>query len=118
MILSSVELGEAKTDYLKAKSLEHIAGEHLAREQALYEKKIAPMKDLLDAQAQHATALAQFEAAREKLRVLIPANEISSLKWSGNGRPLAEFTLSSPIEGTLVVRNLTIGAMVDAMTIR
>ena len=66
------------------------------------------MKDLLDAQAQHATALAQFEAAREKLRVLIPANEISSLKWSGNGRPLAEFTLSSPIEGRLVVRNLTI----------
>lgn len=113
VILSSVELGEAKTDYLKAKSLERIAGAHLAREQGLYQKKIAPMKDLLEAQAQHDTALAQFEAAREKLRVLIPEPEIASLKWSGNGRPLAEFALTSPIDGTLVKRDLTIGEMLD-----
>lgn len=113
VVLGSVELGEAKTDYLKAKSLEHITGQNLAREQNLYQKKISPLKDLLDAQAQHDIALAQFESVREKLRLLIPAKEISSLKWSGNGRPLGEFTLSSPLDGTLVTRNLTIGAMVN-----
>lgn len=113
VVLSSVELGEAKTDYLKAKSLEHITSEDLAREQTLYQKKISPLKDLLDAQAQHDIALAQYQAVREKLRLLISAEEISSLKWSGNGSPLGEFTLRSPIDGTLVTRNLTIGAMVN-----
>jgi cobalt-zinc-cadmium efflux system membrane fusion protein len=47
LLMSSVELGQAKTAYLRARSLESITNQHLQREQGLYEKKIAPMKDLL-----------------------------------------------------------------------
>lgn len=46
-IMSSVELGQAKTEYLKARSLEDITNQHLRREQELDAKKITPMKDLL-----------------------------------------------------------------------
>ena len=112
-ILSSVELGQAKTEYLKARSLETIRRQHLARETSLYERKIAPMKDLLEARAQHDTALAEYEAAREKLRLLIPRSQINDLQWSGNGHPLSEFSLVAPIGGTVVKRNLAIGAMID-----
>jgi cobalt-zinc-cadmium efflux system membrane fusion protein len=112
-ILSSVELGQTKTEYLKARSLESITKQHLKREQELYIKKIAPMKDLLDARAQYDTALAQYKAARETLRLLIPAKDLGTLDWSENGHPISEFPLTSPIAGTLVRRDLTIGAMVD-----
>lgn len=40
VVLNSVDLGKAKTDYLKARSLENIAAQHLKREQQLYEQKI------------------------------------------------------------------------------
>jgi cobalt-zinc-cadmium efflux system membrane fusion protein len=111
-ILSSVELGEAKTDYLRARSLEAITAQQLKREQELYAKKITPMKDLLQARAQHDTALAEYQASREKLRLITPA-ALSTVQWSDNGHPLSEFPLVSPIAGTLVRRDLRIGGMVD-----
>jgi cobalt-zinc-cadmium efflux system membrane fusion protein len=112
-IMSSVELGQAKTDHLKARSLESITNQHLRREQDLYAKKITPMKDLLEAHAQHDAALAEYKAAGEKLRLLIPVSQIRKLDWSDNGQPLSEFPLTSPIAGTLVKRDLSIGAMID-----
>jgi membrane fusion protein, heavy metal efflux system len=113
VIMSSIQLGEAKTEYLKARSLERITSQRLQREQDLYSKKISPLKDLLEARVQQDSALAEYETAREKLRLLIPASQINELRWSGNGRPLSEFPLSSPISGTLVKRDLAIGANVD-----
>src|SRR5438876_2342450 len=71
------------------------------------------MKDVLEARAQHDTALAQYKAARETLRLLIPASEINQLRWSDNGQPLSEFPLASPIAGTLVKRDLSIGTMIN-----
>jgi cobalt-zinc-cadmium efflux system membrane fusion protein len=112
-ILSSVELGEAKTEYLKARSLEAISGQRLKREQELYAKKITPMKDLLDARAQHDAALAEYQASREKLRLLITPADLSTVQWTANGHPLSEFPLVSPIAGTLVKRDLKIGQLVD-----
>jgi cobalt-zinc-cadmium efflux system membrane fusion protein len=113
VIMSSVELGEAKTGYLKARSLENITSQQLRREQELYAKKISSLKSLLEARAQHDSALAEYKAAREKLRLLIPASQISELKWSGNGQPLSEFPLTAPIAGMLVKRDLSIGSMID-----
>ena len=112
-ILSSVEMGQAKAEYLKTRSLEAIAEQNLKREQDLYAKKIAPMKDLLAARAARDTALAQLKTARETLRLLIPAEDLNRLDWSETGPVLSEFPLVSPIDGTLVKRNLTIGAMID-----
>ena len=63
-IMSSVELGQAKTEYLKARSLESITDQRLRREGTLYAKKITPMKDLLEARAQHDAALAEYKAVR------------------------------------------------------
>ena len=112
-LLSSVELGEAKTQYLKTRSLERIAAQNLRREEELYAKKITPMKDLLAARADHDTALAEYKAARETLSLLIAPDELKHLEWSHNSRPLSEFSLTSPIAGTLVRRNLTLGQAVD-----
>ncbi|HTR62825.1 MAG TPA: efflux RND transporter periplasmic adaptor subunit [Candidatus Binataceae bacterium] len=113
VILSSEELGQAKAEYLKTRSLLAISEENLRREQELFGKKIAPMKDVLEARAVHDTALAQFKSSRENLRLLIPARELDSLGWTEKGGALSEFPLASPIAGTLVKRQLAIGTMID-----
>jgi cobalt-zinc-cadmium efflux system membrane fusion protein len=114
VVLSSIELGKAKTDYLKAKSLESIAAQHLEREQKLYDDKIASKKDVLNARADYDTALAEFQAARELLRSLIPEADIDRIGWSNKqSLPLSEFTLISPIAGTVVKRDLTPGAIIQ-----
>ena len=113
ILLSSEELGQAKTEYLKTRSLMAISEQNLQREQDLYDRKIASMKDVLEARAAHDTAMAQFKSSRENLRLLIPAKELDSLGWTENSHPLSEFPLASPIAGTLVKRDVTIGTMID-----
>jgi cobalt-zinc-cadmium efflux system membrane fusion protein len=112
-ILSSVELGQAKTEYLKSRSLSEIARQHLAREDSLYQRKVASMKDVLEARAAFDTARAQYQAARETLSLLIPPAELARVNWSGAGHSLSDFALTSPIAGTLVKRDLIVGQMVN-----
>ncbi|MGO9059714.1 MAG: efflux RND transporter periplasmic adaptor subunit [Candidatus Binataceae bacterium] len=112
-ILSSIELGQAKTEYLKSRALNEIARQHLDREDSLHQRKIASMKDVLEARAAYDTALAQYQAARETLSLLIPPAEIARVAWS-NGHSVSEFALTSPIAGTLVKRDLIVGQIVNA----
>ena len=122
VVLSSIEMGKAKTDYLKAKSLESIAGQHLAREQKLYADKIASQKEVLNARAEYDSALAELQASREFLRSLMGDADIEKITWSNaQSRPLSEFTLISPIAGTVVKRDLTPGSIIhddaDVLTV-
>ncbi|MDO8431428.1 MAG: efflux RND transporter periplasmic adaptor subunit [Candidatus Binatus sp.] len=112
-VLSSIELGQAKAEYLKSRVLEQIAGQHLAREERLFKDKIASAKDVLEARANHEIALAQYKSTREALRLLISPKELAGLAWPENGPPLSDFTLTAPIAGTVTKRNLTIGAFVS-----
>lgn len=113
-VLSSIQLGEAKTNYIKARSLQHIAKQHLDREEALYAKKISAQKDVLQARADYDTARAQYQAARETLKLLIPLEQLGRLDWNASGPPLSEFSLASPIDGTVTKREITVGSMVDS----
>jgi membrane fusion protein, heavy metal efflux system len=114
VVLNSIQLGEAKTNYIKAKSLQDIAKQHLDREEGLYAKKITAQKDVLQARADYDTARAQYQAARETLRLLIPPDQVGRLDWNASGPPLSEFSLASPIDGIVVKRDLTVGSMVDS----
>lgn len=111
-ILSSIEMGEAKAEYLKTRSLEAIAAQNLKREKDLYAKQISSLKDLLAARAAHDTAQAQYEAARDKLTLLIPSDQLARVKWSHKTGSLSDFPLTSPIQGTLVRRDLIVGEAV------
>jgi cobalt-zinc-cadmium efflux system membrane fusion protein len=114
VVLNSIQLGEAKTNYIKARSLQDIAKQHLDREEGLYAKKITAQKEVLQARADYDTARAQYQAARETLRLLIPPDQVGRLDWNASGPPLSEFSLASPIDGIVVKRDLTVGSMVDS----
>lgn len=113
-ILSSIQLGEAKTNFIKARALQQIAKQHVDREEGLYARKIAAQKDVLQARADYETARAQYQAARETLKLLTPGEQLGRLDWNASGPPLSDFSLSSPIEGTVVKRDITVGSMVDS----
>jgi cobalt-zinc-cadmium efflux system membrane fusion protein len=112
-ILSSIELGQAKAEYLKARSVSDIAHQHLVREESLYQRKVASMKDALEARAAYDTAFAQYQAAREALSLLIPPGDVARVGWSAAGHSLSDFALTSPIAGTLIKRDLIVGQMVS-----
>jgi cobalt-zinc-cadmium efflux system membrane fusion protein len=113
-VLSSIELGKAKTDYLKAQSLESIAAQHLDRENRLYQDKISSKKEVLNARANYDTALAELKASREFLRSLIGEADIGRIGWSDNqAQPLSEFDLVAPFAGIVVKRDLTQGAVIQ-----
>lgn len=116
-ILSSIELGQAKTEFLKARALQAIARQNLDREQDLYDKKISPLKDVLQARADYDTRMAAYRAARETLSLLVPTENPDRVSWSDRPGALSEFPLTSPIAGTVVRRNLTVGEAVDSTKI-
>lgn len=113
-LMSSAELGAAKANYLKNRSLEAIAAQHRSREERLFRDKIAPERDVLDARANYDTAFAELRSAREALLLLIPSAEVGRLDWSKGDRTLSEFPLTTPIAGTLVKRDLAVGQVVTA----
>lgn len=133
--LESSDIDEAKADYLRALAeLENarrvsesdikLAQSTYDRTKLLYEKTIAPKKDLLSAErdlevaksnAQNSLASLQagLQTARRRLLILgLSAESIDAFTQSPDLG--ATFTLISPIDGMVVERNATIGATVAA----
>ncbi|MDZ7779586.1 MAG: efflux RND transporter periplasmic adaptor subunit [Gemmatimonadota bacterium] len=68
-ILSSVELGRAKSGFLTARARFHTAETTYRREQTLYEREISSEAELLEAEARFREGRAELNAAREALRL-------------------------------------------------
>ena len=132
--LESPDIDEAEADYLKAladaesarrtsEAEVKLAQASYDRTKQLYEKTITAGKnlqaaehDLEVAKASAAGSLASTRAAltAARRRLLILGMSESDVDALANQRDLAAvFSLKSPIEGTVVERNATIGATVD-----
>ncbi len=112
-VLSSVELGRAKSQYLTAQARLKTHRREYEREQALRADSISSEADLLEAQAKFEQAQAEFQAAKEKLRLyglstddVAPAGEREV--------PLSHFRITSPVTGTLQRRDVEVGQTVQA----
>ena len=110
-ILSSVELGRARSAYQTA--LARLATERRTyeREQQLRADSISSEADLLEAQAQFEEAQAELGAAREALRLYgLSDEEIESQE--SHGEPLSHFHVRSPISGVVQEREASPGETV------
>ena len=113
-VLNSRELAGAKSEYLTA--LRHIEFTRvtLEREEALWKKKISAERDYLEAKRAFDEAEFSQQLAGQKLRVLgVAAASLANLAKEPAER-LARYEIRSPIEGTVVERNVTIGEAVTA----
>lgn len=113
-LMSSVELGKAKAEYIRLKARLKSEQARYKREQSLYDQEISSEAELLEAEAAFEEAKAELNATAEALRLygLSDAN-IQNVE-TGSDQPLSRFYLNSPIAGVVQERNLSPGQTVSS----
>ena len=110
--LDSVELDQTWADYLKAQGKVELARKNFQREETLFEKKVAPEKDVLKAKQELGEAEADLNLAKERFRLLgVDVSQFGSSKRNGN-HPL--IPVSTPVGGVVIEKTVTQGEMVTS----
>jgi len=111
--LQSTEVGRARSNYLAALGRLTLAESALKRKQDLAAERIAPQREVQEADAEATAARAELRAARAALTSMglsVPeGGEAESLQSS-------IFTLRSPVRGTVIERRAVRGQMLDPGT--
>jgi membrane fusion protein, heavy metal efflux system len=106
--LQSVELGRARADYLRAGARAQLANQALRRTRTLAAERIAPQREVQEAEAEAQGAAADVAAAAAGLGALgITAND------EAVGADSAHFVLRAPIGGSVIDRQAVQGQLVD-----
>lgn len=104
--LQSTELGRGRADVIAAKARLDLAAQVLERKRRLHGERIVPEREVQEAQASAAAAEADYRAARARLRALGAVTDEPA--------DSSQYTLQSPISGTVIERKAVTGRMVDA----
>ncbi len=112
-VIDSIDLGQAKAAYLRAKAQVVLAKVHLQREERLLKERISSKKEVIDGRAAFLKASADHQAARQSLLLLgLSSREIKSLRY--NDPRAALMPLRAPLSGRIVKKHVTRGEMVSA----
>lgn len=117
--IDSVELGEARSRYLAARSREELARASHEREQALFDQRISSKQKLEEAETEFREASAHRQGAAETLRLFgLKPDEI---QWTSDaeadggdcGLPTSGSLLEivSPLDGRVVAKHVTLGEL-------
>lgn len=111
--LDSIELGQAKADYLKAKANLQVARANYDRENRLFQKQISSEKEYLDTKGEFLRSQAEIDVARETLGLLgLTDEEIRKLTWGGAEHPSSHFPLLAPFTGIVVEQHIVLGEFI------
>jgi membrane fusion protein, heavy metal efflux system len=109
-VLDSIELGEARSIYLRAETKMKVAQANYEREKGLREKGISSEKEMLDAKGEYFMVKSEFEAAENKLHLLgLSEDDIQSIVSQLHS--VEHFPLLSPYKGTVIEKHITLGEM-------
>lgn len=101
-VIESAGVGADQSRLQASRTRLEVAETNLARARRLYDKGIVAEVDVLTARKEADDAKADVDAARTALGMI-----------GGTKEGSAQYTLSSPIEGVVTSRDVTIGRMVD-----
>ena len=111
-VLNSRELADAKSTYIESQRHLEFTRVALEREESLWKKKISAEREYLQAKREAEEAALAVDLAAQKLIALgVPAASIQGI----DGQPrdaLPRYEIRSPLSGTVVERNVTIGEAV------
>lgn len=108
--LDSVELGEALSEYYKARSRVDLAKGNMERIRSLVEKKIAARKEILQAETEYRMSISELHADEERLRLYgLSPSEFE--KHTEAKRIL--LPVHSPIAGVVTQKHTTVGELAD-----
>jgi cobalt-zinc-cadmium efflux system membrane fusion protein len=108
--LDSVELGEALSEYYKARSRVDLAKGNMERIRTLVEKKITARKEILEADTEYRTAMSELHADEDRLRLYgLSSSEFE--EHTEEKRIL--LPVHSPIAGVVTEKHTTVGELAD-----
>jgi len=111
--LDSIELGQAKAEYLKAKADLEVARANFSREERLYGREITSEKEFLDARGEFLRAEAALNTSRETLRLLgLSESDVKAISWTERKSPPSLFPLKAPFDGTIIEQHTVLGELV------
>lgn len=113
--VESPELGRARGDYLAAATRARVAEANFQREKELLEKGISSEREMREAESVWAAARGDMAAAEAHLHALgLSDAEIGSFRLEEHPSP--RFPARSPIDGTVVEIQATVGQAVESTT--
>jgi cobalt-zinc-cadmium efflux system membrane fusion protein len=110
--LTSPELGRERAEYLSARARLALAEAALDRKRSLAAEKIAPLREVQEAESAAGEARAALRASRAAIAgygVEPPADE-------GDQATSSAFALVAPVGGTVIARTALVGQMLDPAT--
>ena len=99
-VIESAELGAVRSKVDAARTRVAVAEAELARERELLERGVSSLRAAQSAEREHEAARAELAAAQ------------ASIELVGEGGTGGAYTLSSPLDGIVTKRNVTVGRMV------
>lgn len=110
-VIDSIELGQAKANYLQAKAHEELSRQNSERETGLYAERIASEKEMLGAKAAHLASIAKLRNSEETLRLYgLEDRQIQALSYESGHVSL--LPVRSPLAGRVVEKHVAVGEMV------
>jgi cobalt-zinc-cadmium efflux system membrane fusion protein len=114
--VDSTELGLAQSDYLKAQARLSVAERALDRAQQLLEAKVIGTGEYQRREGETLVARAEHRAAADRLMLLgMTQPEMGLL--AREQRINSKAAIRSPLEGTVIKRNVTMGEVIDPKTV-
>jgi cobalt-zinc-cadmium efflux system membrane fusion protein len=111
--VESSELGRARADYLAAATRARVAEANFRREKELLGKGITSEREMREAETAAAAARADLNAAEARLHTLgLTDADMAALRLDEH--PSARFPARSPIDGTVVDIQATLGQSVES----
>jgi cobalt-zinc-cadmium efflux system membrane fusion protein len=102
--LQSLELGRTRGEYAQARARVELAQKALDRKRGLAQERIAPMREVQEAEAELQSAQASLSSARASLQ---------AMGASGSVEGGASLQLRAPLSGTVIERNLAQGQVTE-----
>ncbi|MBI3754288.1 MAG: efflux RND transporter periplasmic adaptor subunit [Deltaproteobacteria bacterium] len=111
-IIDSTEIGEAQSQYLKAKTTFEIAEKSYARAKIILEGKVISTGEFQRREGEYLSAKTELKAAEDRLHLLgMTEEEIASI---GKGHTInSKVAIYAPLSGSVIERHLTLGEVVE-----
>ena len=104
-LVDSIEIGEAQSAYLQAKSAAGLAQANLQRAEQLHAEQIIPQKDYLAARSETEHSEAALRAAEDRLRTL------GLSKPAPAARAQSVYALTAPFTGVVIEKDAVLGEL-------
>jgi cobalt-zinc-cadmium efflux system membrane fusion protein len=122
MLVEGLEIGEIKAGFLSAKANLEYQRTNYERQKKLLEENIGAQKNLLETQNEYEKARAEYNAEKNRINAIgLTDSEVIDGKSSRSDVRSDEhgsgtLPIKSPINGSIVERNVVIGQLIEATT--